>query len=189
MFRAAALVLAFAAVASAHASVGETELPPLPPSLVTPPVELHNPADVMDVWSVVFAPSESAGTQMNPAQEQNAIRSETAKIVSRLSVQRAGVGVSVLGGNWGATEVARCAFNDTIDQCVRTTRSRCAKAVLTCPPLPQVWLGVPEPGNEPGLHKRAASGGGGLRGGGSHSTTDLPVRALAALSENSEVAV
>lgn len=140
------------------------------------PVTVHNPADDMGVVSVMLgagATDESAST---------GFRDAAASIVAQLTVQAAAPGVTVLGGDFAADEVARAAFNDTIDECVRALSRRAGVGLqaLTTPRLhhdaTQIRVGVSDYCHEPGHEQHAAGGGGRLRGSGAYAAPDLPVR-------------
>ena len=87
------------------------------------PVELHNPADDMNVFRVMVS-----GPVEKP--DHSSFRSMATVIVKQLSIVPAPAGVTVLNGNWAKNEVCRAAFNDTISQCV------CVLCVRLCWPLP-----------------------------------------------------
>ena len=113
--RAALAVALLAVLATTCTAAGVRGFPAIDHGMlggVTPPVTVHNPADDVGVMSVFLgsgATDEAATT---------GFRDAAASIVSQLTVQAAAPGVTVLGGDFGANEVARAAFNDTIDECV-----------------------------------------------------------------------
>lgn len=129
------VMVAVVVAVAAHLAAGATHTwsPAAVPSYAKPPVELHNPAEALDVWHVTMDGSGAAapgGVDDRSAPSNSrataplSIRQQVEALAPSMNVSAAPVGVTVLGGNWGATEVARAAYNDTIDTCVARPVSR-----------------------------------------------------------------
>ena len=149
------------------------------PSAASTPVELHNPANNQNVFSVFIdaAVAPRAGS----------IREQTAAIAALLTVKKASAGVAVLDNGWETNEVARASFNDTIDQYVNISppASPFVHVSACCMPhvfpyarlfgMLQLWMGVPGRCHQPGHGQHAASCCRWLRGGTAHAASHLSV--------------